>query len=128
MNYGASITLVSSLIGGIDIEQSRIYKKLERAKQTLEENGIECDMKLFERSDIPPFERVLEYSKEIDASLILVMTHEEGYTYDNYIGAFAHHIINHSEVPVLSLTSSATSMNFKHVLKGVVDPFRILVK
>jgi hypothetical protein len=71
---------------------------------------------------------VLEYAREIDASMILVMTHQEGYTHDNYIGAFAHHIINHSEVPVLSLTSSATSMNFRKLFKGVVDPIGILFR
>jgi nucleotide-binding universal stress UspA family protein len=117
---------VSSLIGGIQMEQSRIYKKLMDAQQTLEENGVECDIKLFERSDIPPFERVIQYAKEIDAGMILIMTHQEGYTYDNYIGAFAHHIINHSEVPVLSLTASATSMDFKQVFKGIVDPIGML--
>jgi nucleotide-binding universal stress UspA family protein len=128
MNFGARISLVSTLIGGIEMEKSRIYKKLENAKKTLEENNVECDIKLFERSEIPPFERVLEYSREIDASMILIMTHKEGYTYDNYIGAFAHHIINHAGVPVLSLTSSATSMNFKQVLKNVVDPIGMLFR
>jgi nucleotide-binding universal stress UspA family protein len=127
-NYGASISLVSTLIGGIQRVQSRIYKKLGDAKQTLEKNGLECDIKLFERSEVPPFVRVLEYAKEIDASMILVMTHQEGYTYDNYIGAFAHHIINHSEVPVLSLTSSATSLNFKQLFRGVVDPIGMLLR
>jgi nucleotide-binding universal stress UspA family protein len=128
INYGARITLVSSLIGGIQIKQSRIYKKLQDAKQTLVENGVECDIKLFERSKIPPFERVIEYAREIDAGMILIMTHQEGYTYDNYIGAFAHHIINHSEVPVLSLTASATSMNFKDVFNDIVDPIGMLLR
>jgi nucleotide-binding universal stress UspA family protein len=127
-NYGAKISLVSTLVGGIQRVQSRIYKKLGDAKRTMEENGVECDIKLFERSDVPPFIRVIEYAKEIDASMILVMTHQEGYTYDNYIGAFAHHIINHSEVPVLSLTSSATSLNYKQLFRGVVDPIGVLLR
>jgi nucleotide-binding universal stress UspA family protein len=128
MNYGASISLVSTLVGGIELEKSRIFKKLGDAKKTLEENGVKCDSKLFERSKTPPFERVLEYAKEINASMILVMTHQEGYTYDNYIGAFAHHIINHSEVPVLSLTSSATSLNSKQLLIEIVDPVGMLFR
>lgn len=127
-NYGARISLVSTLIGGIQRVQSRIYKKLGDAKQTLEENGVECDIKLFERSEVPPFIRVIDYAKVIDASMILVMTHEEGYTHDNYIGAFAHHIINPSEVPVLSLTSSATSLNYKKLFRGVVDPIGMLLR
>jgi len=128
INYGAKIHLVSALIGGIKMRDSRIFKKLNLAKRTLEENGIECSVKLFPRSEEPPFRKVITYAKEIDAGLILVMTHKEGYTYDNYIGAFAHHIINKSQVPVLSLTSAATDIDFGKYLQGFVDPTGMLLK
>ena len=88
-NYDASIVLVSAMIAGMEKEQSLIYKKLTRAKKFMEENGVDCKMKLFEHSKIPPYNRVLDYAEEIKADMILVMTHEEGYTHDNYIGAFA---------------------------------------
>jgi nucleotide-binding universal stress UspA family protein len=126
LRYGAKVYLTSALIGGISIEQSRINKKIENALLTLKENNVECDYKLFERSDVPPYQRVLEYSKEIDADMILIMTHQEGFTYDNYIGAFAHHIINESQVPVLSLTSSASDESFSSLLTTFVDPANVL--
>lgn len=122
LNYNAKIHLVSSVIGGIKLKESRIFKKLKQAGKTLEENGVGCEIKLFERSDVPPFRRVIQYADEINAGMILVMTHQEGYTYDNYIGAFAHHIINKSKVPVLSLTSTATEIKDNNLLKGIVDP------
>lgn len=128
LNYGAKIHLVSSLFGGIKIRDSRIYRKLRRAKKILVENGVECHTKLYSRSKIPPFTRVIEYAKEINAGMILVMTHQEGYTFDNYIGAFSHHILNNSEVPVLSLTSSATDWDFTHFLKNIIDPADIYEK
>ncbi|MBN1117945.1 MAG: universal stress protein [Bacteroidales bacterium] len=128
LNYNSKIHLVSSLIGGIKMRESRIYKKLKRAKQTLTENGVECTLKLFPRSDVPPFRKVIEYAEEINAGMILIMTHEEGYTYDNYIGAFAHHIINKSSIPVLSLTSTATNIDFEGVFKGFIDPAGIMLK
>jgi nucleotide-binding universal stress UspA family protein len=128
LNYGTRITLVSALIGGIKMEDSRIYQKLQDARKTMVENGIECDIKLFERSEIPPFVRVIEYAKEIKAGMILVMTHQEGYTYDNYIGAFAHHIINQSEVPVLSLTASASNLDYRELLTRIVDPIGMLFR
>jgi len=126
LNYGAEIYLVSVVIGGISIKESRIYRRLKDAKKSLEENGVKCHIKLFERSETHPYVRVLEYAKEIGAGMILVMTHEEGYTYDNYIGAFAHHIINESDVPVMSLTSLASKKNFGVTIKGVVDPLGML--
>lgn len=124
-NYHAKIYFVSALIGGIKLEESRIYKKLTEAKETLDKNNVPCEIKLFERSEIEPYQRVLDYTKEVRADMILLMTHHEGYTYDNYIGAFAHHIINESNVSVMSLTSSATSVDFKSLLGAIVDPFAI---
>ncbi|MBN2348169.1 MAG: universal stress protein [Bacteroidales bacterium] len=128
LNYGAKIHLVSALIGGIKMRDSRIFKKLKLAKKTLIENGIECTIQLFPRTQEPPFRKVISYAKEIDAGLILVMTHKEGYTYDNYIGAFAHHIINQSQVPVLSLTSAATDVDSSNYLASFVDPVGMLLK
>ncbi|HER08348.1 MAG TPA: universal stress protein [Bacteroides sp.] len=121
-NYGASIVLVSAMIAGMDMKESLIYQKLTQAKKVLEENGVDCQMKLFEHSTVPPFNRVLDYADEIGADMILVMTHQEGYTHDNYIGAFAHHIINRSRVPVISLTSSATGSGLNKLIKFLVDP------
>ncbi len=126
VNYGSKIYLVSSLIGGIKMDQSRILKKLKQAQKTLQENGVECHIQLFERSEVPPYKKVLDYAGEIDAGMILIMTHQEGYTYDNYIGAFAHHIINESKIPVLSLTASATNLHHNGVLKHLVDPMGLL--
>lgn len=126
--YNAEVHLVSALIGGIAVEQSRIYKKMENALLTLKENDIKCDSHIFERSDVPPYLRVLEYSEQIEGDMILIMTHQEGYTYDNYIGAFAHHIINDSKVPVLSLTSSATDETYTKFLTSIIDPAHIFTK
>lgn len=128
LNYGAEIFLVSSLVGGIKMRESRIYKKIKLAKKTLTENGVKCQAQIFPRSETPPFQNVLSYAKEVNAGLILLLTHKEGYTYDNYIGAFAHHIINKSEVPVLSLTSAATEIDNTSVFKGFVDPAGMLLK
>lgn len=128
MNYGAKIYLVSSLIPGVNVRQSLIYKKMKNARITLEQNGVECEIKIFEKRDKPSYKHVIEFAEEIDASMILVMTHQEGYNYDNYIGAFAHHLINNSRVPVLSLTASATDFNFRELIKVVIDPVGMFFK
>lgn len=125
-HYNLRVRLVSAIIGGVSARESRIYKKLKKAKETFEKNGIECGVKLFPRSETPPYQRVLEYAGQIDATIILVMTHQEGYTYDNYIGAFAHHIINESRIPVLSLTSSASTFDYEEVLRDFLDPLSIM--
>jgi nucleotide-binding universal stress UspA family protein len=128
LNYGAKIHLVSSLIPGVQLRQSLIYKKMRDAKRTLEQNGVETEIQIFEKDKRPPYEQVLQYAEQISAGMILLMTHREGYNYDNYIGAFAHHLINRSSVPVLSLTASATDFNFREIMKSVVDPVGMFFK
>jgi hypothetical protein len=128
LNYEAKIHLVSSLLPGVKLRQSIIYKKMKNAKRTLEQNGVETEVTIFPKGKKPTYQMVLEFAEEIDAGMILLMTHREGYNYDNYIGAFAHHLINRSRVPVLSLTSSATDFNFRELLKSVVDPVGMFFK
>jgi nucleotide-binding universal stress UspA family protein len=128
LNYGAKIYLVSSLIPGIKVRQSLIYKKMRDAKRTLEQNGVETEIQIFEKNKRPSYEQVLHYADQINAGMILLMTHKEGYNYDNYIGAFAHHLINRSSIPVLSLTASATDFNFREVFKSIVDPVGMFFK
>lgn len=127
LEYGATIFLVSALIGGIEIKESRIWKKLQDAKETLELNGVKCEIKLFERSKVPPYQRVLEYTKEIDAGMILLMTHREGNTSINYIGAFAHYIMNKSQVPVLSISSVKARIDIAGYLNAMVDPMGVII-
>jgi nucleotide-binding universal stress UspA family protein len=128
LNYNAKVYLVSSLISGVQVKQSLIYKKMRKAKDTLEQNGVDTEILIFEKDKRPSYQRVLDYAEEIDAGMILLMTHKEGYNYDNYIGAFAHHLINSSAIPVLSLTASATDFNFRELIKTVVDPLGIFIK
>lgn len=128
LNYKAKVYLVSSLMPGVQVKQSLIYKKMRKAKNTLEQNGVDTEMVIFEKDKTPSYQLVLDYAEERDAGMILLMTHKEGYNYDNYIGAFAHHLINRSTIPVLSLTASATDFNFREVIKTVVDPLGIFLK
>ncbi len=45
----------------------------------------------------------IEYAKKIDANLIAVMTEQETTTANIFLGPYAHQIVNHSPIPVLSI-------------------------
>jgi nucleotide-binding universal stress UspA family protein len=106
--FDATIHLVSVIMGGISERKSRIYKKMQAMKKTIEENGVRCSDKLFKRSRLATHEIILEYAKDIRADSIMIMTHQEISTSDKYIGAVAHQIITDSPIPVISLTSAAS--------------------
>lgn len=125
MHYNVSIHLVSVLMGGISYSKSRIYAKLKKAQRTITENGIDCTIKLYHRSNEPAYKKIIQYSQEVDADMYLIMTHQESVTKDNYIGAVAHHIINESTIPVISLTTTAAESDQTSVIKKIVDPLGI---
>lgn len=129
IHYDAEINLVSVKIADINTQDSIIHGKLDKAHKSLNRNGVPATYKLYEYDrNIPPYKRVLEYAREIDADLILLLTHQEGFIHDNYIGAFAHHIINESPINVLSLTTKASDFSMKDVMKQIIDPFGYLFK
>ena len=109
--FDARIHLVSVVMGGIVERKSRIYTKMQNMKKAIEENGVKCTEKLFKKSSRAIHEVILEYADEIRADSIMIMTHQEISTSDKYIGAVAHQLINDSSVPVISLTSAASSVN-----------------
>lgn len=127
MHYNSAIWLVSVLTGGISLTRSRIYAKMKRAKKMIEENGIPCNIKLFKQSDIPDYELIIQYALDIDADLIMVMTHQESDWRDHYIGTFAHEIINRSDIPVMTMIPSDPKKG-KKIVKTFVDPFGIFAK
>ena len=50
----------------------------------------------------------IEYAQQIDANLIAVMTEQETTTANIFLGPYAHQIVNHSPIPVLSIHPRAT--------------------
>jgi len=106
--FDATIHLVSVIMGGISPRKSRIYKKMQGMKKMIEENGVRCTEKLFKKSHRNIHDVILNYSKEIHANAMMIMTHQEVSTSDKYIGAVANQIIHDSSIPVISLTSAAS--------------------
>ena len=122
--FGSHIHIVTVHSVGIIYQATNLYNRIKKIEKIFHSNGIECTHKLFKRADKDDYEYVLDYSREVNADLIMIMTHQEGKVRDYYIGAFAHHIINESEIPVLSLTPTLPQ-NEETVMDALVDPFNI---
>lgn len=124
-HFGATVHVVSVLMGGIKASKSRIWLRMKRVEKILIEHGVSCHVELLKHSDIEPYKLVLIYAHQIKADLIGLMTHHENTQHDNYIGAFARQIINETEIPVLSITHAATKIE-KPILANFVDPVGVL--
>ncbi len=128
LHFNSVIWMVSVLTGGIAKRQSRIYAKMKKAQQMIQENGVPCKIKLFEKSDKPDYEVVINYAKETGADLIMVMTRQEASWREQYIGRFANEIINRSDIPVMTMIPSDPKKHKKRLVKAFMDPFGIFSK
>lgn len=125
LKFESNLNLVSVLFGDIDPEKSRINEKMEMYSTIYAENHIPHTKKLIRKHEDLAYQEILDYAEEIKCDSIVIMTHNENVTFDNYIGAFAHHIINEAKVPVISLNNASSALATKDLLSSVIDPLNI---
>jgi nucleotide-binding universal stress UspA family protein len=123
--FGSHIHLVTVHNAGIIYQATSLYNRIKRIERTLNNNGVKSTLKLFKKGKEPDYSYVLQYAKDVNADLIMIMTHQEGNIRDYYIGAFAHHIINDSDIPVLSLTPTLAGHEDETTVESIIDPFNL---
>ncbi len=121
----AKLHFVSILFEGVGNRNIRTRKKVKQLEKTLKKHEVNYSFKLIRKQKIYAYQDALEYAEQVNADLIIIMTHKERYMFDNYIGAFAHRIINYSQTPVMTITSQAVKSEKQSVVNKFVDPLGI---
>ncbi len=128
LHYKADVNLVAVLRGDVKIRKSHMYRKLKRYKKTFEDNGIKCEFKIYPKMEKKNIAKtLLEYAKEVDADLMIIMPHRETLLNENYIGSVAYKVINDTHIPLISLTPVAAENENEAVMKSVIDPFDVFL-
>lgn len=125
--YNSEIKIASVLFGSVNKDNLRINEKLDQYKQVYNKKGVKHTVKLIKKNNLMAFKEILKVVEEYNCDSILIMTHKET-GIDNYLGAFAHHIINEAKIPVISITKQAAKRDKYSLLTPFVDPFGILTK
>lgn len=125
LKFESKLNLVSVLFGDIDPDKSRIHERIEKYSTVYAENHIPHSKKLIRKDEDLAYQEILEYGDEIKCDSIIIMTHKETVGFDNYIGAFAHHIINEAKVPVISLNNASSAQTTQDLLSSIIDPLNI---
>jgi nucleotide-binding universal stress UspA family protein len=92
---------------GVDTDESKsdlnkIELEAEQIKQIVQQHGLKCKIKV--ESSAYLSDKVLKYSKEVKADLIVIMSDLDKMRISEYImGPFSQQIVNHSLIPVLSI-------------------------
>lgn len=121
----ASLHFVSVLFKGFGTRNLRIMAKAQQLRSKLKELNIPFTISLIKKKKAYAYQDILAFAEKENADLVIIMTHKENYNFDNYIGAFAHHIINYSKAPVMTITSQAANQSKDSIINKFVDPLGI---
>lgn len=103
--YGSTIHVVSVLFTLDEFIVNHITRQMVQVKQYIEKAGVKFTAEIIRanHSHETFADTIIDYSKEMDGDLIMIMTQQENNFVPLFIGSTAQGIINKSDIPVMSL-------------------------
>lgn len=99
--YNAKVH-IAGLMTGDDTEFIRKFNlKIEQAEEYLQAHNVSFSTKLIEGENLATM--TMDYAKECNGDLIVIMTEQEPNIKALFMGSFAQQVVNHSKIPVLSI-------------------------
>lgn len=99
--FGSTIYVISVVDTDDEFIMNKLTRQMEQVKSILENNSILNNTEFLQGSDIS--KEIINYAEKIDADLIIIMTQQEIFWTELFIGFAAQEIINNSDIPVLSI-------------------------
>ncbi len=99
--FGAEVHILTLITEEHEDEVAKFNLKVKQIEEHFNHAGVKYVKEVKHGDDIA--EMTLEYSKEVGASLVIIMTEQEART-GLFMGPYAQRIVNHSRMPVLSVT------------------------
>jgi len=124
--FGAKIFVLSIVTTDNKVTKLLKQVQLNQVKNAIQKHGIRCQTDLIYLKDESVAQMVINYSKKIDAELIIIMTQQKKNIVNFYVGSTAQEIIFNSVKPVLSIIPAA---EFKPgIVTSMVDPLGLIKK
>ncbi len=105
-HYGSIIHVV----GLITLDEPEVNQKFDvmmnQVNEYLRKHDIPFENKILTGKNVAKM--AMKYANEINADLIMIMTEQEESATDFIIGPYAQQVVNHSHIPVLSITPQET--------------------
>jgi nucleotide-binding universal stress UspA family protein len=100
--FGAKINVIS-VLQTTDVEiRNRLQQQLDKVEEFFMNKEIVVSARLL-LSEAPISDVVVKYGEEIGADLLMIMTQQELKIKEHFMGSTAEHIVNHSNIPVISI-------------------------
>ncbi|CAN5488837.1 universal stress protein [soil metagenome] len=95
-----SVVHIVGLMTVTDVDlQRRFEVKVHQVKDYVEEHEVAHTMKMFKGDN--PTSTLFDYSTQINADLMVIMTDQEGS--GMFMGSAAQQLVNHSKIPIMSI-------------------------
>src|SRR6185312_11695994 len=106
--YGSTIRVVSVLFTLDEFVVNRLTRQMDQVKSFIQKAGVKATAEMVKaiKGEESLSQAVVDYSNKVDADLIMLMTQQEGDLSPMFVGSTAQGIINHSDIPVMSIVPS----------------------
>lgn len=112
--YGSEIH-VMSVRESDKFDMSALTRQMNQVQRFIEDHGVKVKTEFVEKKGSVA-ETIIEYGKQNDIDLIMIMTQQEQDITELFIGSQAQELINKSEIPVLSVIPRTTESNAGSVI------------
>jgi len=101
--FGATIHILGLYTSNVKTLQRRVDEYVKQVDKHLVKNGIKTE--IYMEKNYKGAKSILNYSKKVDANLILTMIETESRTSDLWLGSQGQQLVNQSTIPVLSIAN-----------------------
>lgn len=99
--FGSAIYIISIVQTDDEFIMNKLTRQMNQVKGIIESNNIPVFAEFINGKDIP--HEVINYAEKVDADLIIIMTQQEIYWTEMFIGFASQEVINNSNIPVLCI-------------------------
>jgi nucleotide-binding universal stress UspA family protein len=106
--FGSTVRVVSVLFTSDEFIVNRLTRQLDQVKKFIEKSAVECSAEIIKstKGSESLAEVIIDYANKAKGDLVIIMTQQENDYTEYFIGSSAQEIINHSDIPVLSIIPS----------------------
>jgi nucleotide-binding universal stress UspA family protein len=105
--WDSEIKVLSILIDDDEFIKNKLLRNLSQVEKFISDSNIKCSSELIKKDKSTKFfSSIIDYSKSVNADLLIIMTQQEDNISLNFLGSNANYIINNSDIPVMSVRPS----------------------
>ncbi len=125
--FNNSIRIISIQTSGGKGREAKMLTQIAQTKKTIADSGISCVAEIMTKNDKSITEIICQEAIKYKASMIIIMTRSENKITEFIIGSKALDIINHSNLPVMSIEPWDEDSG-SEVFSMFFDPLKIINK